>query len=189
MMAEFVGGYRASKPGRDSVDRILADALSLHPNYVNVLGWAGKDALAFTRERPDLVALGLWTMGYRLVPLSVRYPAEVAAGRPFRLEMRWVNRGVGRALRDYGLRLIVADAKGTKLASCDAGTLETSRWVRDEVYRVTREAMLPECQSDAAELRLALTDPETGRTIALPLAGGSPELGYPIGGIRYGAGR
>ena len=191
MMSEFLGGYAdwASKPGRASVDRIVSDALSLHPNYLNLLGWAARDALHFTRERPDLVALGLRTMGYRLVPLSIRYPATIPAGQPFHLEMDWVNRGVGRALCDDVLRLILVDAAGKTLSSCDAGPLETSHWVRDQVYRVEREATFREVPSGASELRLALVDPRTGKPIALPLAGGTALGGYPIGGLRTSTGR
>jgi hypothetical protein len=186
MMAEFLGGYAdwASKPGRGAVDRIVGDALSLHPNYVNLLGWAGKDALAFTHARPDLVAHGLRTMGYRLVPLSIRYPATITGGHPFRVAMEWVNRGVGRALRDYGLRLILADAKGQTRSTCDAGPLETSRWERDVVYRVQKEVAWRVVPAGEGELRVALTDPGTGRSIALPLAVGSREGGYPMGGVR-----
>lgn len=155
---------------------------------MNLPGRAGKDALAFTRERPDLVAQGLRTTGYRLVPQNVRYPAEAVAGRPLRLQLEWVNWGVGGALRDYGLRLIAANVKGGKFASCNVETLETSRWVRDDVYRVTRAVTLPESQPGAAELRLALTDPETGKAFALLLAR-APRTRQPIGGRRYAIGR
>jgi Domain of unknown function (DUF4832)/Beta-galactosidase len=190
MMSEFLGGYAdwASKPGRGAVDRIVGDALSLHPNYVNLLGWAAKDALNFTRERPDLVAHGLRTMGYRLAPLSVRYPAKVASRQAFRLEMEWVNRGVGRALRDYGLRLHMADAKGQTRAACDAGPLETSRWVRDQVVRVVKEVEFRDVPAGEYSLRLTLIDPLTGRAVALPLAGGDRDGGYAIGGLRSQAG-
>jgi hypothetical protein len=98
--------------------------------------------------------------------------------------MEWVNRGVGRALRDYGLQLILVDAKGQTLTTCDAGPLETSRWVQDEDYRVLKQVTWRDVPAGEATLRVALTDAGTGRSIALPLAGGTRDGGYPIGGVR-----
>ena len=96
-MSEFCGGYGSNKVAGDKwLNFVIDDALSLHPNYVNLLGWQAGDALAFTKERPDLVAHGLRTMGYRLVPSQVRYSAAVRSGEPLAIAMKWSNEGVGR---------------------------------------------------------------------------------------------
>lgn len=96
MFSEFVYGYGQSKKGGSNwVNWKIDDALSLHPNYINLLGWQSGDALAFLRERPDLIVHGLCRMGYRLVPTRMRHPAAITSDTPFRLEMEWVNRGVG----------------------------------------------------------------------------------------------
>src|SRR4051812_6671248 len=106
MLSEFVDGFWQSKAGNEKwIAWKIEDALSLHPNYISLLGWQGADALAFTKERRDLFSLGLKRMGYRLVPTKVVYPSVIDAGKPLDLEMHWANRGVGRALRDYELQL------------------------------------------------------------------------------------
>ena len=100
----------------------INDALSLHPNYINLLGWQGGDALAFTRERPDLIAHGLLRLGYRLVPTRVQFPTTIRSDASFAIEMNWVNRGVGRALRDYELEMLLFDASGNEIAMAKVGS-------------------------------------------------------------------
>src|SRR4051812_36747939 len=102
MLSEFFDGYAQSKGGGDKWLRWkIDDALSLHPNYISLLGWQGADSLAFINEQPELFKSALARMGYRLVPTRVAYPMSIASGVAFAIEMRWINRGVGRALRDY----------------------------------------------------------------------------------------
>ena len=99
MMSEFLGGYSTAKKGKPGwVEWMVEDALSLHPNYVNLLGWQNGDGRDFLHGRSDLVAHGMRTMGYRFVPTSVSYPATVTAGTPFKVTTEWVNRAVGRAM-------------------------------------------------------------------------------------------
>ena len=75
-MSEFVGGYAdwASKPGQSAVDRIVGDALSLHPNYVNLLGWAA--AMPSTSLAKGLIwwhsACGRWATGWSRFALRIR---------------------------------------------------------------------------------------------------------------------
>ena len=170
MMSEFLGGYHANKKAGDEWLRwMVDDALSLHPNYVNVLGWQAHDARDFLRERPDLVAHGLRNMGYRLVPVRVTYPEAAAAGVPFRIEMEWVNRGVGRAMRDFTLKLDLADGKGNTVASCDAGAMGTSKWVKGESYAVAKDVTFRDVAPGECVMRMSVVDPAGGKAIALPL--------------------
>jgi hypothetical protein len=185
-VSEFCGGYAGTKKaGRAWQQWMLDDALSLHPNYVNLLGWQCSDALAFTRERPDEAARGLRAMGYRLVPVRITYPSSVADGKPFKITITWENRGVGRAMRDYALRLLLVDDEGKMIAACDAGTIPTSRWIKGETYKVEKRAEfdLEKPPNGPLTLRLFLHDPETGRNIALPLRGRAGDGSYPVGRI------
>jgi len=171
-MSEFVGGYVAARAGGPAwVKWTVEDALSLHPNYIGLLGYGGRDALRFMRERPDLVALGLRRMGYRLVPLNVTLPRTIRAGQPFTIAMRWVNRGVGRALRDHKLALRLTADKGRRtLAQVDAGVLPTSQWLQDEEAIASTEVTFPTISATGeAALWLRLSDPTSGRAICLPL--------------------
>src|SRR5439155_240832 len=68
MSCEFLGSYSSSKAGgKPWLKAMIDDALSLHPNYLNLLGGEASDALTFMREQPELFAYGLRNMGYRLV--------------------------------------------------------------------------------------------------------------------------
>ncbi|HEX8916775.1 MAG TPA: DUF4832 domain-containing protein [Humisphaera sp.] len=190
MMSEFVDGYAASKRGRPGwVERKVNDALSLHPNYVNLLGWQGCDALAFLRERRDLVDDGLRRMGYRLVSTAVTHPRRCRAGGTLRVATQWVNRGVGRALRDYTLRASLADAAGKVVASADVGTMGTAGWVAGRTYDVAGEFAVPLLAAGEYELRLSVVDPGTKRTIRLPLAGGTNDGSYAVGRLTVDAAR
>lgn len=184
MVCEFLGGYAAAKQAGDAhVEHAVNDALSLHPNYVNLLGWHGGDARDFLRGRPDLIAHGLRTMGYRLVPGEARYPAAIAGGSPLRLETTWVNRAVGRPARELTLRIRLA--QGRKISTdVDDGSLAARGWVRDETYRRTHEVALPDLPAGDYDLQIAVIDGATGRRIALPLTEPAEPGVYRIGGIR-----
>ena len=167
-MCEFVDGYGDSKRGGQKwLDKKIDDALSLHPNYINLLGWQAADAAAFIREQPQLFARGLREMGYRLAPTQVTYPASIKPGEAFTIEMTWQNRGVGRAMRDFSLRVIV----GTE--QLDTGAIETSRWIKGQRHAVTTELKLSDLAAGSYPLHIALIDPATGRSIALPLKDGA----------------
>ena len=100
----------------------INDALSLHPNYMSLLGWQGGDSLSFVKEGAEWFNSALVRIGYRLVPTRVAYPTNIVAGMPFKIETRWANRGVGRALRNYEQRfyLLTADGRVAATASVRA---------------------------------------------------------------------
>jgi hypothetical protein len=165
---------------------MLDDALSMHPNYINLLGYQAEDALAFIREQPELVQRGLRQMGYRLVPTEVRYPAVIRTGQPFDVTMRWTNRGVGRAMRDYHGLFTLRDASGATLAACDAGPLGTDTWVKGKEYEVRKRFVFRGAPAGRCTLWLAVRD--GGRTIELPLSGGW-DGSYPLGEVTCEAAR
>jgi hypothetical protein len=167
-MSEFVDGYVDSKRGGQKwLEQKIDDALSLHPNCINLLGWQAVDALAFIREQPELFARGLREMGYRFVPTRLSFPKSVAAGETVRIEMTWENRGVGRAMRDYHLRIVIGQDQR------DAGTVETSRWIKGRTYEVMKDVKLPPLAPGGYPLHIRLIDPATGEPIALPLKDGA----------------
>lgn len=171
MMSEFVGSYRSFRNGGpDFVRQVVDDALSLHPNYISLMDCA-RAGLEFMQERPDLIARGLRRMGYRLVPVEVTAPESLRAGEAFPLDMTWVNRGTGRALRDFALRLRLADEQGRTLAETDAGPLPTSQWLEGDRQRVAALASFPRVAGTGtvARLLLGLYDEASGRAIQLPL--------------------
>ena len=187
MMTEFLGGYAANaKAGGRHLRWMINDALSQHPNYMNLLGWQGGEALAFLREQPELFQQGLRNMGYRLVPTRITYPAAFQSGRPFRVEMEWENRGVGRAMRDYRLKLLLADADGRAIESSDTGALRTSRWIKGERYPVRLGARFVDVKPGRYTLRFVVVDPRDGTVIRLPLKDAAEDGSCPAGEIECG---
>jgi hypothetical protein len=182
MFCEFLGGYAQSKRGKPgTVESKIDDALSLHPNYVNLLGWQGGDARDFMKERPDLIELGLRTMGYRLLPTRVSYPTSIRTNAPFHIESDWTNSAVGRAMRDYTLRLTLADDAGKTLTTTDAGKTGCDKWLKGQTYPLAHDVTFKNAKPGRYTLRLSLIDPKTDQPIALPLAEGDDHHTYPLG--------
>ncbi|MDB5322160.1 MAG: hypothetical protein JWN40_3791 [Phycisphaerales bacterium] len=182
MFCEFLGGFAHSKRGKPgSVEWKVDDALSLHPNYINLLGWQGGDARDFMKERQDLIELGLRTMGYRLVPTRVQYPPSARAGVAFRVESDWLNRAVGRAMRDFTLRFSLTDEAGKTIATADANKTGCDRWIKGQTYPLAKDVTFQNVQPGRYTLRLCLVDPKTDQPIALPLADGDDHHTYAVG--------
>jgi hypothetical protein len=184
MVCEFIQGYADAKAeGTARVKALIDDALSLHPNYMNLIGWQGADALAFVHERPDLFAYALRNMGYRLMPTTIRYPSTLAAGSPLRIESTWENRAVGRAMRDLHLVLSLIDQAGKTIARVDAGPTGADHWIKGEPATVVKQVIFKPVPPGSYRLALALADPTDGRPIALPIANRIEDGSFPIGPI------
>jgi hypothetical protein len=184
MFSEFIDGYAKSKTGDAKwINWKVDDALSLHPNYVSLLGWQGGDALNFIKERADLIKSAVNRMGYRLVPTRIEYPTELKSGRPLHFEIRWVNRGVGRALRDYDLRLCLIDSGGRVTAKTAGGTITTSRWVAGEEYPTQINATFANVPIGKYRFAIGLYDSKSKRAIELPIAQRAADGLYRIGSI------
>ena len=180
-MSEFVTGYAQTKKGDEKWLRwVIDDALSMHPNYVCLLGWQHREALAFLHEQPELVAHGHRTMGYRLVPVSVRLPRQVTRQQPFRISSEWTNRGVGRCQQDLTLTWILHDVAGRIVARHDAGKTGSDRWVKGATARLEHHLALRDLAAGRYHLRVLLRTP-SAQVIALP-------LGEPCAAGSYGVG-
>lgn len=183
-VCEFLGGYHQAKNGGAQwISWMIDDALSLHPNYIALLGWQGADARDFLLERSDLVAHGLRNMGYRLVPIELTYPAVVRRGRKISIGMKWINRGVGRAIRDFRVQLGLVDHSAKCVATLDLGAIPTSHWIKGEVYPVRRDALVGTVSAGDYDLQMRLTDPRDSRGIMLPLTKIQPDGAYFLGKV------
>jgi hypothetical protein len=181
--SEFVGGYGKTRPGGpDYVKWVVDDALSLHPNYVCLLGYGARDALAFMKERPDLVDHGLRGMGYRLVPVKAGLPKAIVPGEKFVLNMQWINRAAGRPLRDYTLRVRISAGLDRHVpAEIKSPILPTSQWLQGDTHITRTEVVFPTAHGiTKARLQISLFDPLTERIIQLPLADGGEDGFYTI---------
>jgi hypothetical protein len=181
-MSEFMDGYATSKKGdKGWVPWKVEDALSLHPNYVNLLGYQGQDALDFLTERKDLIDHGLRTMGYRLVPTKLTFPSEISSGKAFDLSGEWVNRAVGRAMQKFTLRVSLLGTDGKIVATADAGKLPTDEWIKGKTYTTTSPATFASVSPGTYSLAISLIDPRDGKTVAMPLKDSASEGVYRIG--------
>jgi Domain of unknown function (DUF4832) len=184
MFSEFVDGYTQSKAGGDKwLAWKVNDALSLHPNYINLLGWQGGDSLTFVKERSDLFNSALVRMGYRFVPTRVAYPTSIVPGTPFKIETRWINRGVGRALSDYEQRIWLIATDGHIVATTHGGPLPTSKWVAGQERNGLAKAVFKNVPAGTYQLAIGLHDVKTNRNIELPIASGGPTGVYRVGNI------
>jgi hypothetical protein len=185
MFSEFMNGYIESKAGGAKwLEWKINDALSLHPNYISLLGWQGADSLAFIKERADLFNSALTRMGYRLVPTRIDYPASIAAGKPFKIDTRWMNRGVGRALRDYELRFSLVSPDGHLAASTSGGLIQTSKWAAAEEHNVTANGVFKNVPARSYGFAIGLYDEKSRREIGLPIKNVGPSGVYRIGDIQ-----
>jgi hypothetical protein len=185
LFSEFLNGYIESKAGGAKwLEWKISDALSLHPNYISLLGWQGADSLAFIKERADLFNSALTHMGYRLIPTRIDYPASILAGKAFKIETRWINRGVGRALRDYELRLSLLTPDGHLAATTSGGPIQTSKWAAAEEHYVTAKGVFKNVPARSYGLAIGLYDKKSHREIGLPIKGAEPNGVYQIGDIQ-----
>jgi hypothetical protein len=143
--------------------------------------------LTFTKERSDLFNSALARMGYRLVPTRVAFPTSIVAGTPFKIESRWMNRGVGRALRDYEQRLSLVAADGQVAATASGGSIQSSKWAAGGEHNTSANAVFRNVPSGSFQLAIGLHDDKSNRDINLPLAGGGSSGSYRVGNIRVTA--
>ena len=184
LFSEFIDGYTQSKAGGAKwLEWKINDALSLHPNYISLLGWQGGDSLSFVKEGAEWFNSGLVRMGYRLVPTRVAYPTSVVAGTPFKIETRWMNRGVGRALRNYEQRFYLLAADGHVAATTSGGPIQTNKWASDREHNVLAKVVFENVPAGTYQLAIGLHDEKSGRDIELPIAGGGPSGSFRIGNI------
>ncbi|MGV3771327.1 MAG: DUF4832 domain-containing protein [Verrucomicrobiales bacterium] len=181
LVSEFAGGYLNSKKGgQEWLEFMIDDALSLHPNYINLLGWQGGDALAFIKGEPELFKKGSLRMGYRLRPVEVRHNPTVAAGKRMNVEVSWINEGVGRALKDFQVEFAIrrkGDSNIEGLTWLGRFQAPTSQWLEGDVCKIKNDFLIPDNLEGEFELIFRMVDTITDRRIALPLINGTQE-GY-----------
>src|SRR5205085_542001 len=122
-------------------------------------------------------------MGYRLVPTRVAHPNSIVVGTPFKIETRWINRGVGRALRDYELRLYLVAADAHIVATASGGPVQTSKWAAVGEHNVTAQALFKNVPAGTYQLAIGLHDKTSQRNIELPVAGSGQLGSYRVGDI------
>jgi hypothetical protein len=184
-VAEFVGGYGDfKKGGQSAVEFAVNDALSLHPNYINVLGWVGADALAFIKDQPEPFHRALRTMGYRLVPTAIEYPKQARTGSREIIKMTWVNRGVGRVINAQTLQFRLIDNDGRTISLPIRETFPSKHWIDNKSNAWSATMDLADVKPGDYTLCFMLIDDPTQRHVKLPTKGDRGDAVYEIGAIQ-----
>jgi hypothetical protein len=84
-------------------------------------------------------------------------------------------------MRDYTLRLTLADDAGKTLTTTDAGKTGCDKWLKGQTYPLAHDVTFKNAKPGRYTLRLSLIDPKTDQPIALPLAEGDDHHTYPLG--------
>ena len=174
MVSELAGGYMNFRHPSSwnpfiSPKVAIDDLLSLHPNYCTIPGWDGYRARNFIMERPDLVDYGLREMGYRYVPVSVRFPQSVNNQTSFTLEFDWINKGVGKAIQNYDLRLFIRKMDDAFVSGHSIGSLNNRIWLKGEQNKSVHKVPVFVSEKGQYKLYIQMIDPRSNEYIKMPL--------------------
>jgi hypothetical protein len=124
-------------------------------------------------------------LGFRLLPVSASWPAELPAGNLLLLRSTWVNRNNGRCFVRYPLRIYLVDSQGVVRSSLQDMSFDETTWVKGESYPVTSIVTIPrDLPPGDYEIRIALTDQHQAPRIRLAIAGDDGSLRYKLGSIK-----
>ncbi len=165
MFSEFVVGYGEAKAvGQHMVQWFMDDALTLHPNYISMMGFGD-----FCREQRPLMEYALRRMGYRFVPVQISYTNELSAGQDFTIECLWQNRGTGRALVNYELELNIYSRNGRGTKNIPLGKTGCDKWIAGREYQFKKSFRFPSLAPGSYQVGIRMVDPRTGGPIQLPM--------------------
>lgn len=129
-------------------------------------------------------------LGYRLVPTTVSWPAELAAGDLLLMPSKWVNRNVGRAYTRFPLMVYLTDSQGKDVFSAPDHSFSATDWVQGEQYPVNTLIQLSsKIPPGTYDLRIALVDEHGKPFVRMPIDGVDSQLRYRLGTIRILAAR
>lgn len=162
--AEGCNGYDP----RRTVEYIVADGLSLHPNFFTVVGWGGSEARRFLEDYPDLYEHALRHMGYRFVITHAVFPNVCAKDDKLCVNTSWVNRANGRM--PWALEVQIKLKGDSYEAVLPAGLSTCSKWIKDNDYHESYCVTLPDdMPTGRYELALAMYDPKNQVYIKMPM--------------------
>lgn len=120
--------------------------------------------------------------GYRLFPNEVIYTSYITGGSKCTISTKWINRGVGRALKDFNLLIKFKDASGNLLGQQDLGLTGSYAWVKNNTYTLLKNFTMPVITPGDYTLCIGLFDSSrSGKMIELPMDNKTTDGFYPIG--------
>lgn len=168
-----------------NVAAVIDDELSLHPNYMNIPGWCWEEGRRFLEEQPELYKKAMLNMGYRLVPTALQTPDTLSRGRRMEIKLEMLNRGVGKAPRDYSVRVVLTDSTGRQTAF-DLSALSTKEYVKGQSYQGRAAGTVPVSVAKGTyQMTISLYDAVHECYVAMAVKGnGAPEK---TGGVCVGS--
>ena len=169
-----------------SVDENVAGAVDWHANFFHLYFGPDLYKRAMREDEPALKrALGPGGLGYRLVPTSVSWPAELPAGHLLVLHQSWANRNAGRLYVAHPLKLYLTNSDGKEVFGESNLGFNESAWVAGGTYPVMTVFHLPQTIPPGNyDLRLALVDASGKPRIRLGIAGEDADHRYRLGEIK-----
>jgi hypothetical protein len=123
-------------------------------------------------------------LGYRLVPTSVSWPEELAAGDLLVMPSKWVNRNVGRAYVRFPLKIYLTDSSGKEVFSAVDQYFSATGLVQgEESSGNTLIELSPSITAGTYDVRIALVDERGKPSVRMPIAGEDTQLRYKLGTI------
>jgi hypothetical protein len=169
-----------------TVDENVAGAVDWHANFFHLYFGPDLYKRAMQEDKPALSrALGPGGLGYRLVPSSVSWPAQLPAGHLLVVHQSWLNRNAGRLYIAHPLKLYLTGSDGKEVFSeADKGFGE-STWVAGSTYPVMSVFHLPQTIPPGEyDIRIALVDASGKPRIRLGIAGEDEDHRYRLGVIQ-----
>jgi hypothetical protein len=169
-----------------TVDENVAGAVDWHSNFFHLYFGPDLYKRAMREDQPALKrALGPGGLGYRLVPTSVSWPAQLPAGHLLVVHQNWMNRNAGRLYIPQPLKLFLTNSDGKDVFSeADQGFTEAG-WVAGKSYPMMSVFHLPlTIPPGKYDIRIALVDTSGKPSIRLGIAGEDGEHRYKLGEIQ-----
>lgn len=168
-----------------TLDENVDGAVEWHSNFFHLYFAPDAYKRAIRKDRAGLErALEANGIGYRLVPTSLSWPAQLPAGNLLVLHGSWVNRNAGRLYVAHPLKLYLTAGKGEEVFSeANAGIDETA-WVKGQTYTLMSVFHLAKTIPPGTyDLRIALVDASGKPKIRLGIAGEDAQHRYRVGQI------
>jgi hypothetical protein len=164
-------------------------AIDWHANFLHLYFAPDAYRRAMREDKKALEgALQSGGIGYRLVPTSLSWPVQLAAGRLLVLHQRWTNRNAGRLYVAHPLKLYLTGAKGNSVFDEAIPGFSETDWVAGKDYSVMSVFHLPKTiAAGEYEVRIALVDASGKPAIRLGIAGEDSMHRYQVGKIRITA--
>lgn len=169
-----------------TVEENIDGAVDWHANFFH-LYFVPETYKRILRENHSALEYGLKQggIGYRLVPTTLSWPAQLPAGHLLVFHQVWVNRNHGRLYVNHPLKLYLTDPGGKEVFSEAIPGFEQASWIEGQTYPVMSVFHLPKTvPAGLYDVRIALVDSSGKPDIRLGIVGMDQENRYTVGQIK-----